>query len=155
MFVSFFYYNKLEKTVLNKISELPNKYNKQKDKEEFIKLIKESYLDPKEELYKKIDETNKNINNLKKKQDALSDDKFNGIINTETYQRLFENTDNEIKTLNSKLSKLKEKLSNIKDESMGLAEYIKVIDEYLNMNNPTKEMLNKIVEKNIYIKTKK
>lgn len=149
-FSHFVNYDKLEKTVLNKISELSNKYNKQKDKEEFIKLIKESYLDPKEELYKKIDETNKNINNLKKKQDALYDDKFNGIINTETYQRLFENADNEIKALNVKLSKLKEELSNIKDESMGLAEYLKVIDEYLNMNNPTKEMLNKIIEK-IYI----
>ena len=62
------------------------------DKEEFENIIKSQYVDPKADKLKKIEELNHTINDLKRKQDSLYDDKFNNVISVETYQRLFNAT---------------------------------------------------------------
>ena len=141
-------YTKLENTIYNRISEMSTQYNN--DKEEFEKILRNNYIDPKVELNNKIESATKEISNLKRKQDSLYDDKFNGIISADTYKRLFDDTNDNIAILNTKIDKYKIELSSIKDDTMSYAEHLEVIENFLNINNPTKEMLNRIIDK-IYI----
>ena len=144
----FINYEKLTNTIYSKIREMSSLYLN--DKKEFEKIINENYLDPKIELNKKIDSCKTEINNLRKKQDAIYDDKFNGVIDVDTYQRLFNNINTEISTLTKKVGKYKKELEEVKEDSISYIEYLDVVENFLNINNPTKEMLNKIIER-IYI----
>ncbi len=146
-------YTKLEKTVFSKIKSLLRQYTN--DKEEFVKIIKEDYTDPKEELNKKINTLTKSIENLKLKQDALYDDKFRGIISADTYQRLYSQTAEEIKGTQAKIKRFRNEINSISDESLVLADYLIVVENFLEMKNPTKEMLNKLIAKIYVTKDKK
>ena len=146
-------YTKLENTICNKLSAMSSQY--MKNEKEFENIIKNEYIDPKELKLKKIEELNNAIAEYKRKEDSLYDDKFNNIINAETYQRLFNNTEEKIKTITKKIEELRNEISNIKDESNCYVEYLEIIKDYLNMKNPTKEIMNKIIEKIYITKDKK
>lgn len=146
-------YTKLEKTVYNRLSTMANQYIN--DKDEFENIIKNQYVDPKQDKLKKIDELNLKIAELKRKQDSLYDDKFNNIISVETYQRLFKITEENIKTANEKLEKLKEEISSINEDSSCYVEYLDIIKSFLDMKNPTREIMNRLIDKIYITKDKK
>ena len=146
-------YTKLEKTVYDKLSNMANKYIE--DKEEFESIIKSEYIDPRQDKLKKIEELNYKIEDLKRKQDSLYDDKFNNIISVETYTRLFNITEEEIRTANEKLKILKNEISSIEEDSNCYVEYLEIINKFLNMENPTKEIMNKLIDKIYVTKDKK
>lgn len=146
-------YTKLENTVYNKLSTMANQYIN--DKDEFENIIKNQYVDPKQDKLKKIDELNLKIAELKRKQDSLYDDKFNNIISVETYQRLFKTTEEDIKTANEKLEKLKEEISSINEDSSCYVEYLDIIKSFLDMKNPTREIMNRLIDKIYVTKDKK
>ena len=125
------------------------------DKDEFENIIKNQYVDPKQDKLKKIDELNLKIAELKRKQDSLYDDKFNNIISVETYQRLFKTTEEDIKTANEKLEKLKEEISSINEDSSCYVEYLDIIKSFLDMKNPTREIMNRLIDKIYVTKDKK
>ena len=125
------------------------------DKDEFENIIKNQYVDPKQDKIKKIDELNLKIVELKRKQDSLYDDKFNNIISVETYQRLFKITEEDIKTANEKLEKLKEEISSINEDSSCYVEYLDIIKSFLDMINPTREIMNRLIDKIYVTKDKK
>ena len=146
-------YTKLEKTIYDKLRNMANKYIE--DKEEFENIIKSEYVDPRQDKLKKIEELNYKIETLKRKQDFLYDDKFKNIINIETYTRLFNTTEEEIKTINKKLEILKNEISSIEEDSNGYVEYLEIINKFLNMENPTKEIINKLIDTIYVTKDKK
>ena len=146
-------YTKLEKTIYDKLSNMTNQYCNAKD--EFLNIIKKEYIDPKQDKLKKIACLNNKIVELRKKQDALYDDKFNNIISVETYSRLFKSTDDEIKTINEKIIKLNEEILKLNKDSSGHIETLDIIKNFLNMKNPTKEIMNKLIEKIYVTKDKK
>lgn len=141
-------YKKLEKTIYDKLSNMASEYKN--DKEEFEKIIRSQYVNPIQEKKKKLDELKEKVNVLKKKQDALYDDKFNNIITVETYKRLFNSAEEEIKNVNKKIKTLKSEISNIEEKTHNYNEYLDIVDSFLNMNSPTKEIMNKIIDK-IYV----
>lgn len=146
-------YTKLENTVYDKLRNMANQYIE--DKEEFINIIKSEYVDPKQDKLKKIDELNLKIDELKRKQDSLYDDKFNNIINVETYSRLFNTTEEDIKIINNKLEKLKKEISSINEDSSCYVEYLDIIKSFLDMKNPTREIMNRLIDKIYVTKDKK
>ena len=146
-------YTKLENTVYNKLRTMASIYIE--DKEEFENIIKNEYVDPKADKLKKIDKLNYLIEDLKRKQDSLYDDKFNNIISVETYTRLFNTIEDEIKTTNKKLEILKNEISSIEEDSNCYVEYLEIINKFLNMENPTKEIMNKLIDKIYVTKDKK
>lgn len=146
-------YTKLENTVYDKLSNMANQYIN--DKEEFENIIKSEYVDPKVDKLKKIDELNHWVGDLKRKQDSLYDDKFNNIINVETYQRLFNATEEDIKTANNKLKVLQNEISSIEEDSSCYVEYLDIIKNFLDMKNPTKEIMNRLIDKIYVTKDKK
>lgn len=146
-------YEKLEKTVFNRISSMSALYLKNKD--EFLRILREGYIDPRCELNKKIDKLNKNLEMLKLKQDSLYDDKFNGVIGVDVYKRLFKQVEDDIHITKEKINKYKLEMSSIKDDTVSYTEYLNVIESFLNMKNPTREMMNKLIEKILITKDKK
>ncbi len=146
-------YNKLENTIFNKISLLSSQYLE--DKEEFERIIREKYIDPRTELNNKIDTLVKDIEKLKLKQDSLYDDKFNNVISADTYQRLFNQIENDINIANKKIDKYKTEIFSIKEDSVSYVEYLTMIENFLNMKNPTKETMNKLIKKIFITKDKK
>ena len=146
-------YDKLEKTINNKLSNMASQYKK--NEKEFENIIKKEYIDPKTSKLKQIEELKYTIAELKRKQDSLYDDKFNNIINAETYQRLFNTTEEKIDTANNKIKELDNEISNIKNNSNSYVEYLEIIKDFLNMKNPTKEMMNRIIDKIYITKDKK
>ena len=141
-------YTKLENTIYSKLSNMANKYID--DKDEFERIIKNEYVDPKLDKLRHIDELNHKINELKRKQDSLYDDKFNNIISVETYSRLFNTTEEDIKTANEKIKKLKDEVSSINEDSQSYVEYLDIVKNFLDMKNPTKEVMNRLIDK-IYV----
>ena len=146
-------YTKLENTIYNKLKAMTSHYIN--DKDEFENIIKSKCINPKQEKLKKINELTFKISKLKRKQDSLYDDKFNNIINVETYTRLFKNIEEDIKTTKQKLKKLKEEISIIDKNSSCHIEYIDIIKNFLNMKNPTKEIINRLIKKIYVTKDKK
>lgn len=143
-------YKKLENTIYNKLSTMTNKYIE--DMKEFENIIKSKYVNLKLKKLKMIDELNHTIENLKRKQDSLYDDKFNNIINVETYSRLFNATEEDIKTVNKKLEILQNEV--IKEDTP-YVEYIDIIRNFLDMKNPSKEIMNRLIDKIYVTKDKK
>ena len=144
-------YEKLEKIVFDKLCNMSIKLMDYKD--EFEKLIKQDHIDFNLDYKNKINLLIKNIEKLKTKQDSLYDDKFSGIITTETYQRLYNKVENEIKQSFNKISKYEKEMSNLSNNNND--NYLLIVDDFLKMKNPTKEMLNKLIEKVYITKDKK
>ena len=135
-------YTKLEKTIYSKLKNISSRYTNCKDK--FEKII--SCNNTKKDNFKRIEELNDKIDSLRKKQDLLYDDRFNNIINVETYSRLFKSIENDIEVLNKEIKKL-EKENSITDNSN---KNLDIIKDFLNMKSPTRETINKLISK-IYI----
>lgn len=146
-------YTTLENTINSRLRDMSSQYSNNKD--EFEKIIKEVYLDPRTELNKKIDNLINEIKKLKQKEDSLYDDKFTGIISAETYQRLFAKTEEEIENANKKINKYKLEVDCFNEDALNYAEYLTIIENFLNMKNPTKETMNKLIEKIFITKDKK
>ena len=85
----------------------------------------------------------------------LYDDKFNNVISVETYQRLFNATEEDIKTAKDKLEQLQNEISSINDDSSCYVEYLDIIKIFLDMKNPTREIMNRLIDKIYVTKDKK
>ena len=144
-------YEKLERTVFDKIKKLLSNYD---DKESLKSILLRDYSDPKEETKRKIKVCNLEIEKQRQKQDSLYDDKFNGLISPDTYKRLFNECELKIEKLNSKLVILKNELLNIKEDINKKEVFENAVTDFLKCKNPTKEMINKIIDK-IYVTSDK
>jgi DNA invertase Pin-like site-specific DNA recombinase len=149
----FINYNILKRMIFNKISLLSSIYINNID--EFKKIILNKYSNPTTELNKKINFLKIENEKIKCKQDSLYDDKFNNIISLETYERLFKKYENDININNDKILNYELELSKISSNSNIYDDYTNIIEDYLYMKNPTKETLNKLIEKIYITKDKK
>ena len=145
-------YDKLEEIICLQIRNLINKYVKKK--ETFRKIIDEESYDPKGEVVKKLRQIDNKIKVLKRKQDQLYDDKFKGVIDVLTYKHLFTNVELEIKELRLKEKRLKMEKKEMENNYLEEETSNKIIDDFLDFKNPTKEMFLKIIDK-IYIDKEK
>ena len=102
-----------EKTVLNQIKKTCKKYIEKVDIDSLVSNIK-SEKDNKEDLIIEKQKLENNIKELQLKIDALYEDKYNGIISVDTYTRLSSNTENLIRTYNSRIKELEKILKIIK-----------------------------------------
>ena len=80
----------------------------------------------------------------------IYDDKFDGIINDVMYVKLMNSTEQEMNDLNKKLLEYQKEKSEILNIDNLRLDYKKIVEEFLSMKNPTREMMNRII-KRIYI----
>lgn len=149
----FINYNKFEKAIFSTIRDMSFKYHN--NKEEFEMILKKEYKDPKIEIENNISSCHATINTLRRKQDSLYDDKFNGLIDASVYKRLFDKTKKEIEEEHKKIIKYKKELDALSHSGKEYDKAIDIIKNFLDIKNPTKEMMHKIIDKIYITKDKK
>ena len=139
-------YEVLEKAILDNIREVCKKYlDKNKIKEGFSNI---EFVDNSLKIKKQIESLDLINNKLTESLDKTYMDRLKGIIDEEQYLRVSENIKKEI-------DNNKKNINNLKNESMESnkidnKQIEKYINEFLSLENPTRELIINLVEK-IYI----
>ena len=139
-------YEVLEKVILNNIKDICERYlDKSKIKESINNI---EFVDNTLKIKKQIENLKITNNKLTESLDKTYMDKLKGIIDTEQYIRVSENIKKEIDNnkINIENLKNKEKSAN-KFTNKNVKKYI---NEFLSLDNPTRELIINLVEK-IYI----
>ncbi len=144
-----FVYEDLEKLVLKNIKEECLQYidstnfaEKLKNKEQ----SKQLQLD----LKLNIDKTNREIDKLNRQIDTIYNDKLEGIISIEQYQRATKNKLDSIEYEKNKLLRYEEDLEAIMQKNIVEPNYSKIVKEFLSLKKPNKLMIVKLIDK-IYL----
>lgn len=144
-------YDKLEKFVLDNIREMCLKYV---DSTNFENMVNEAMKknDLKAKILKDISTFNIKINNNLNHIDKIYEDKLNGHIDIEMYNRLTNKYKEEIENLKSQIKKLEDELSNFDSEEskMEREQILSKIKEYLSLKKPNRALLANLIDK-IYI----
>ena len=138
-------YDILEKVILNTLKELClNHINKKKVKEEALKNINE---DDKKNIKKEILQLETEINNINNNLDNIYIDKLNKVITEEQFNRVKIKLENE---LNIKQNRHMELISDVNEKSNNEINHKKIdkfIDEFLSMENLSRELIVNLVDK--------
>lgn len=134
-------YKQFEEVVLERIKKVCRDYFKTIDVGKIIDKIPKNNI---KEINKEKLLLKDRISELTKKVDTLYDDRFKEIISIETYMRLSEDIENEIKILKQKLEK-SENFIIKKEESK--VDYESIIHELINIEKPSRELLFQIIKK--------
>lgn len=138
-------YNSIEKKVLNQIKKTCKKYIEKVNIDSLVSNVK-SDKDNKENLIIEKQKLENNIKELQLKIDALYEDKYNGIISVDTYTRLSSNTENLIRTYNSRIKELENSINEVPKKHNDEKTKQK-IKELISMKKPTRELLFILVDK--------
>lgn len=147
----FFPYDSFERKVMEKIIKTCKRYLENIDISELSKrtIVEENnnqkLCNEKLELLSKISE-------LQKKIDLLYEDKFNGIISTETYQRLASTAEVMIRECNTRIRNIEDYLT-AKPATFNF-NYENKIKELINIEKPNRELLFALVKKLVVDKDK-
>ena len=88
------------------------------------------------------------------KLDILYEDKFRGIVSEETYKRIASETEKLLTNIRIQIGKLKDENKVIKNKTSDLKAYEEKIKKLIDIENPTRELLQTIVDKIIIDKDK-
>ena len=146
----FFPYDKLEEVILEAIKNTCQRYLDSLNIKELSEKIKLQRKNKKNEHRKERENLVLDIEELKKKMDALYDDKFNGIISADNYVRLVSQTEKQIASLNSRIYEIDNEENQIKEDTKEIIKYEEQIKALLNLDEPNRELIKTLV-KRIYI----
>ena len=146
-------YDKLENALLDTIKKTCKQYlkainvsdianeinNKKKNNFKTQEKIKE--LESKEKEY---------LNKL----DTLYEDKFKGLVSEEMYKRIANDTEVLLTKLRKEINKLKDDNKVIKNKTDDLKQYEEKIKSLINIENPTRELIQTIIDKIVIDKDK-
>ena len=146
----FFPYDKLEEVILEAIKNTCQRYLDSLNIKELSEKIKQQRKKIKNEHQKERESLILDIDELKRKIDALYDDKFNGIISADNYVRLVSQTEKQIASLNSRIYEIDNEENQIKEDTKEIIKYEEQIKSLLNLDEPNRELIKTLV-KRIYI----
>ena len=84
----------------------------------------------------------------------LYEDKFKGMVSEETYKRIANDTEVLLSKLRKEINKLNEDKKIIKNKTEDLKEYEDKIKSLIDIENPTRELMQTIIDKIIIDKDK-
>lgn len=135
-----------------------------------IKRTCKQYLEPIDVSSIDNEINNKNRNNIKtqekiseletkekeylRKLDMLYEDKFKGLVSDEMYKRIANETEVLLSKLRNEIDKLKDDTKVIKNKTDDLKQYEDKIKSSIDIENPTRELIQTIIEKIIIDKDK-
>ena len=151
-YTHFWGYETFEKGILDKVKDTCKKYIKNIDVKELTNKVK-VVEDKKDKLIKEKEQLLNTIRELQNKIDSLYEDKYNGIITTDTYSRLSERTENTIRQSKSRIKSIDEELEQ-KQEERTNSSLEPVIKKMININKPTRELLFALIDKIVVDKDK-
>ena len=140
-----FNYQVFEEQMINVLREIFKEYKDKKRLEEIAKLSKNKKV-KKIDFQKQIDSCQEAIEKEKAKLEVMYEDRLNGIISLEDYMK----NANKIKELVKEYENtIKELEANLKGEKFESKEdkLDNLIDEFLNMEKPTKEIIREFINK--------
>ena len=88
------------------------------------------------------------------KLDMLYEDRFKGTVSEETYKRIANDTEVLLSKLRKEINKLNEDKKIIKNKTDDLKEYEEKIKSLINIENPTRELMQTIIDKIVIDKDK-
>lgn len=140
-----FNYQVFEEQMISVLKEICKEYKDKKRLEEIAKLSKNK-RDKKIDFQKQIDICKETIEKEKTKLEVMYEDRLNGIISLEDYMK----NANKIKELVKQYEQtIKELEANLKGEKIESKEdkLDNLIDDFLNMEKPTKEIIREFINK--------
>ena len=142
-----FNYQKLEKRVIDILKEICMTYTNRSNLEELAK--KSNSVNLETMLKQKIDYYENMEDKENRKLDRLYEDRLEGIISIEDYKRMQEKITNKReeykmikKDYEKRLEEYKEKIKNENTDKLN-----RLIDAFLSMENPTKEIMGQFIER--------
>ncbi len=134
----------VENIVVNKIKEICNSYL---DKNNLINVTKQKIEEFRENntFSKDFESANLLLNKLSLEIDSIYEDKLNGILSQDDFERIYKRKKDEKENLQNKINELKIRMeSNYIDDSYLLE---KIIKKYSNLDTINRELLTDLVEK--------
>ena len=105
-------------------------------------------------LKKKINELQNKEKEYLSKLDMLYEDKFKGIVSDEMYKRIANDTEVLLSKLRTEVNKLKADTKIIKNKTDNLKEYEDKIKSLIDIEKPTRELMQTIIDKIVIDKDK-
>ena len=146
----FFPYDKLEEKIMSVIKTTCQKYLDSLNIKELSEKVLQDRVKEKNDRQKEKQQLLNEIEELKRKSDALYDDKFNGIISVDTYTRMSTQTEKQISALNYKINEIDNEENQIKEDTKEIAKHEEQIKVLLNLDESNRELIKTLVKK-IYI----
>ena len=138
-------YDKLEVALLEVIKNTCKKYLKNLDISEISKKVNK--IDNKDNVNNQINDLRKQEKDFISKLDMLYQDKFNGIISEEMYLRISRETENSLARTREKIESLQNFKENKKVNKSDLKEYENKIRELIDIDDPSRELLQALIDK--------
>lgn len=139
-------YDKLEEALLDTIKNTCKKYLDKLDIKSLAKLVNNKNS-KKESNMEEINYLNKRIKECNSKIDMLYDDKFKGNISEDTYKRLSRETEILLNQSKARLEELQSIDKKKIDFAKEIKKYEEKIKELINLNKPSRELLQSIIDK--------
>ena len=146
----FFPYDKLEEKIMSVIKTTCQKYLDSLNIKELSEKVLQDRVKEKNDRQKEKQQLLNEIEELKRKSDALYDDKFNGIISVDTYTRMSTQTEKQISALNYRIYEIDNEENQIKEDTKEIAKHEEQIKVLLNLDESNRELIKTLVKK-IYI----
>ena len=146
-------YDKLENALLDTIKKTCKQYLKVID----ISNIANEINNKKKNNFKtqeKIKELESKEKEYLNKLDTLYEDKFKGLVSEEMYKRIANDTEVLLTKLRKEINKLKDDNNIIKNKTDDLKQYEEKIKSLINIENPTRELMQTIIDKIVIDKDK-
>ncbi|MDE6284624.1 MAG: recombinase family protein [Bacilli bacterium] len=146
-------YDKLEVALLDAIKKTYKQYLEPVD----ISNIANEINDKKNndiKIQEKIRELEAKEKEYLRKLDMLYEDKFKGLVSDEMYKRIANETEVLLCKLRSEINKLKDDTKVIKNKTDDLKQYEYKIKSLIDIENPTRELIQTIIEKIVIDKDK-
>ena len=139
-------YDKLEEALLDTIKNTCKKYLDKLDIKSLAKLVNDKN-NKKESNMEEINYLNKRIKECNSKIDMLYDDKFKGNISEDTYKRLSRETEILLNQSKARLEELQSIDKKKIDSAKEIKKYEQKIKELINLDKPSRELLQSIIDK--------
>ena len=139
-------YDKLEEALLDTIKNTCKKYLDKLDVKSLAKLVNDKN-NKKESNGEEINYLNKRIKECNSKIDMLYDDKFKGNISEDTYKRLSRETEILLNQSKARLEELQTIDKKKIDSAKEIKKYEEKIKELINLDKPSRELLQSIIDK--------
>ena len=140
-------YSDIEEIVLNNLREMFNKYL---DKNSIMNIINNSNQNNQKvsKIEKEIVKIDNNISNINRKIDVCYNDKLEGHITLDMYKRTYNNLLVEIEKIKEEKDKYIKMLYDIKNNNLvNKKSYIKEVEDFLNMKNPSRTLIASLIDK--------
>ena len=139
-------YDKLEEALLDTIKNTCKKYLDKLDVKSLAKLVNDKNS-KKESNMEEINYLNKRIKECNSKIDMLYDDKFKGNISEDTYKRLSRETEILLNQSKERLEELQSIDKKEIDSAKEIKKYEEKIKELIDLDKPSRELLQSIIDK--------